>query len=265
LIALPFYREIDVSLLVLIAADAAGEIMNVYRTPFEIEYKSDCSPLTEADMRSHGVIASSLLQNFPSIPVLSEESKQVPFEERKNWNRFWLIDPLDGTKEFVNRNDDFTVNIALIENGKPVIGVVYVPVTQICFVGISGIGAFKIEKGKKSTQLPKVYDSNFENLSLVRVVASRSHLSNSTLDFVNKLKENGKNVVFVSRGSSLKLCMIAENSADVYPRFSPTMEWDTAAAQAVVESIGKKVLNYATNQPLSYNKESLENPSFIAY
>lgn len=262
---MPFYRDIDVLRLLQIAADAAGEIMNVYRTSFHVQYKSDRSPLTEADVRSHRVIESSLLHHFPSIPVLSEESNQILFDQRKNWNRFWLIDPLDGTKEFVNRNNDFTVNIALIEDGKPVVGVVYVPVTQVCFVGIVGKGSFKIENSEKCFQLPFSENSHYENLSIVRVVASRSHLSNETIDFVNKLKDKGKNVVFVSRGSSLKLCMIAENTADVYPRFAPTMEWDTAAAQAVVEAVGKKVLNFDSQQPLFYNKVSLQNPYFIAY
>lgn len=260
---LPLFQDIDTALLVDIATKAADAILEVYKTPFDVEQKADKSPLTEADKRSHEIICTSLLKAYPAIPVLSEESKEIPYKERKNWKRFWLIDPLDGTKEFVNHNGDFTVNIALIENGKPVLGVVFVPVSSVCFVGIKNIGAFKIASKKEKIKLLPLNTKAIEERSLIRVIASRSHLSVETVDYVNQLKETGKNVVFVSRGSSLKLCMIAEGEADIYPRFGPTMEWDTAAAQAVVEAVGGSVRHYQSGEALTYNKENLLNPWFV--
>ncbi len=256
---LPSFQNIDTAAVYKIAVDAGTAILSVYETAFTVEQKADKSPLTEADKQSHNIIEKRLLNLYPNIPVLSEESASVEYEVRKKWKRFWLVDPLDGTKEFIKRNGDFTVNVALIENGKPIFGVVYVPVSAIGFVGISGVGAFKIAAGITE----KIISKKNENTNLVRVVASRSHLSAETLDFINKLKDEGKHVVLTSRGSSLKLCMIAEGVADVYPRFAPTMEWDTAAAQAVVEAAGKSVLSFPTLQPLQYNKANLLNTWFI--
>jgi len=260
---LPKYKGIDVSLIVETATNAAKAILEIYKSSFEVLLKEDKSPLTEADKQSNQIIETLLKKHFPKIPILSEESKQIPFSERKNWQQFWLVDPLDGTKEFINRNGDFTVNIALIENNKPVLGVVYIPVSHLCYIGILGEGAFKIEQGKTPLRIKKSTSNSFEELKLVRVVGSRSHLSTETIDFVNELKEQGKDVVFVSRGSSLKLCLVAEGEADVYPRFGPTMEWDTAAAQAVVEAAGKRVIDSTTNKPLVYNKENLLNNWFL--
>jgi 3'(2'), 5'-bisphosphate nucleotidase len=256
---LPVFQNIDTAAVYKIAVDAGKAILSVYETSFVVENKEDNSPLTEADKQSHRVIEAGLLGLYPEIPVLSEEAASVDFEVRKKWKRFWLVDPLDGTKEFVKRNGDFTVNIALIENGRPVFGVVYVPISAIGFVGVVGSGAFKIASGI----VQKIAVAKNTSANLVRVVASRSHLSDATLDFINKLKDEGKHVVLSSRGSSLKLCMVAEGAADVYPRFAPTMEWDTAAAQAVVEAAGKSVLSFPTMQPLLYNKASLRNPWFI--
>ena len=256
---LPSFQDIDTASVYRIAVDAGNAIMSVYATAFKVEQKKDRSPLTEADKQSNNIIEKGLLGLYPNIPVLSEESASVDYVVRKKWKKFWLVDPLDGTKEFIKRNGDFTVNIALIENGKPTLGVVYVPVTKVGFVGISDVGAYKIADGKAE----KIVLENNENTNLVRVVASRSHLSTETQDFINKLKDEGKHVVLTSRGSSLKLCMIADGTADVYPRFAPTMEWDTAAAQAVVEAAGKSVLSFPTLQPLQYNKSNLLNPWFI--
>lgn len=261
---LPNYKEINTELLVQIAANAAQAILEIYKTSFEVEHKEDNSPLTEADKHSHQVIETALLKHYAHLPVLSEESKEIPYSTRQHWQRFWLVDPLDGTKEFINRNGDFTVNIALIENQKPVVGIVYIPVTSCCYVGISGVGAFKIDKGKEPLKLKKATPLIHQSSILLKIVGSRSHLSNETIDFVNELKASGKHVVFVSRGSSLKLCMVAEGEADIYPRFAPTMEWDTAAAQVIVEAVGKQVVDFNTKQPLKYNKENLLNPWFLA-
>lgn len=260
---LPKYKQIDVILVVETATKAASAILEVYKSSFDIILKEDKSPLTEADKKSNKIIEDSLKKHFPEIPILSEESKQIPYSERKNWKQFWLVDPLDGTKEFINRNGDFTVNIALIEGNKPVLGVVYVPVLNLCYVGISDKGAFKIEQGKAPLRIDNKTATPLKSLKLIRVVGSRSHLSAETIDFVNELKEEGKDVVFVSRGSSLKLCLVAEGEADIYPRFGPTMEWDTAAAQAVVEAAGKNVIDFTTNKPLCYNKENLLNNWFL--
>jgi 3'(2'), 5'-bisphosphate nucleotidase len=263
---LPDYKEIHVSSLVEIAADASAAIMEIFKNPFAVEKKADNSFVTSADVASHQIIESGLLKKFPDVPVLSEESNQVPYDIRKNWSRFWLVDPLDGTKEFVNRNSDFTVNIALIEKEHPVVGIIYHPLANICYVGVAGAGAFKIDKSTGViTPLQDIHQEFFTERSLVRVIASRHHFSSEVMHFVNELKQIGKHVVVVTRGSSLKFCMVAEGEADVYPRFSPTMEWDTAAAQVIVEEVGKKVLNYETRHRLSYNKVSLQNPSFIVY
>lgn len=232
--------------------------MQVYGTAFDVDVKADKSPLTEADRQSHNIIEQALKKLTPDFPVLSEESKAVAYALRKSWNTFWLVDPLDGTKEFIKRNGDFTVNIALIQDGKVVAGVVYIPVTATGYVGISSDGAYKLTQGQVMVIQPKINSSN-----VISVVASRSHLSEETENYINTLRQSGKEVQFVSRGSSLKLCLVAEGEADVYPRFAPTMEWDTAAAQAVVEAAGKKVLSYPALTPLQYNKEDLLNPWFI--
>lgn len=255
------YKDIDINLLVNIAKRAGDAILQVYNTPFDIELKDDKSPLTEADKRSNAVIMQGLQANWPAIPVISEENKQVPYEERKNWSRFWLVDPLDGTKEFIKRNGDFTVNIALIEDGKPVVGVVYAPVLHYTCFGALDLGSFASEKGEAFTQIN--VQPHYSTLPKVRVVGSRSHLTDETLAFVEKLKAQGKEVDFVSKGSSLKLCMVAEGKADVYPRFGPTMEWDTGAAHAVALYAGRQVNDAATGISLTYNKPNLLNPFFI--
>jgi len=272
------------------ALRAGGAILEIYKRDFEVEFKADESPLTEADKAAHYIIVDALEDT--GIPILSEESKAVPFEERKTWTKYWLVDPLDGTKEFIKKNGEFTVNIALIENGCPVMGVVYAPVLKTLYVGIVGEGAFRatgdelfqalevgstdglavfqgLEKtggkfpmlGKSVEQLP--LQSEIDNRkSTIRVVASRSHCNDETKAFIAKLEQEGR-VELVSSGSSLKLCLVAEGSADVYPRIAPTMEWDTAAAQAVVEASGATVVQYGMDEPLQYNKENLLNPYFV--
>ncbi len=256
------WQHIDVLKLVEIARNAGGEIMKVYATDFSVETKSDKSPLTEADGRSNDVIISGLTKAYPDIPYISEETKLTPYSERRNWELYWLIDPLDGTKEFVKKNGEFTVNIALIQQGKPVLGVVYAPALGKTYIGIQGLGSYMT--GRNEDVFKKIENPvHFSQKALVKVVASRSHLTDETLDFVEGIKKAGKEVDFVSSGSSLKFCLVAEGAADVYPRFGPTMEWDTAAAHAVVLYAGKKVLNVESGMELTYNKENLLNPGFI--
>jgi 3'(2'), 5'-bisphosphate nucleotidase len=254
------YTEIDIAYLLDIARTAGREIMTVYERDFAVEYKDDKSPLTEADSLSNKVIIDSLLSRYPDSNVISEENKQLSYEQRKGWDTFWLIDPLDGTREFIKKNGEFTVNIALVENGVPTFGVVYAPVPDILYYGIKGDGSYKVEKGisKRILNIHSYLDKD-----TVRVVASRSHMSEETLAFVADIEKAGKKVDFLSIGSSLKLCLVAEGAADVYPRFGPTMEWDTGAAHAVAQYAGRHVLNAGTMKPLIYNKPDLLNPSFI--
>ncbi|MFA8433138.1 MAG: 3'(2'),5'-bisphosphate nucleotidase CysQ [Marinifilaceae bacterium] len=249
--------------------DAGQEILKVYHSDdFEVQLKSDDSPLTLADRMAHEAIAAVL--EPLGIPMLSEEGKELSFEERKDWNTLWIVDPLDGTKEFIKRNDEFTVNIALVQNNQPVCGVIYVPVYRQLYVGDLELGAFRwkeIQEWKGSLDdlissgesLPVAHETDAYTM-----VGSRSHMNAETKAFIDQLKEENGNVEFVSKGSSLKLCMIAEGLADVYPRFAPTMEWDIAAGQAIVEAAGYSVRLHNSPESLKYNKEDLTNPWFIA-
>ena len=241
------------------AAKAAGDaIMQVYESEdFGVETKADNSPLTKADLASNAVILEQLQKLTPDIPVLSEESKHLPFAERKDWTQFWLVDPLDGTKEFIKRNGEFTVNIALIENGEPVFGVVYAPALNLTYWAAAGLGAFKGE-GTENRIEAHDYTVNSGPLNLV---ASRSHAGAATEALVSELEQSTP-VNLVSSGSSLKLCLVADGQAHLYPRFGPTMEWDTAAAQCVAEQAGAQVREPGGG-PLKYNKENLLNPYFI--
>ncbi|MCA9837903.1 MAG: 3'(2'),5'-bisphosphate nucleotidase CysQ [Trueperaceae bacterium] len=240
-----------------IAAEAGKRILEVYESAdFNVDFKADDSPLTRADLASHHFILGALENLSPDIPVLSEESKGIAYSERKNWSKFWLVDPLDGTKEFIKRNGEFTVNIALIEEGKPIMGVVHVPVTGLTYWAQQGQGAFKREAGQ-DTKLTAATTVSKE----LKVVASRSHAGAETTAFLEALAQDYKLDV-VSKGSSLKLCQVAENSADLYPRLGPTMEWDTAAAQCIVEQAGGEVTTLEAT-PLRYNKENLLNPYFM--
>ncbi|PLX66971.1 MAG: 3'(2'),5'-bisphosphate nucleotidase [Denitrovibrio sp.] len=259
-----------------IAVQAGSEIIEIYKKDFSIEYKDDKSPLTEADKHSNDVICTGLQRLDRQYPILSEENKAVEYAERKNWDCFWLVDPIDGTKEFIKKNGEFTVNIALIENGSPVMGVVYAPALETLYYGMKGHGAFRKTSSKLET-LPVIENDPAES-KIIRVVASRSHLNEETSNFIDNIAKQYPNceIEKVSKGSSLKLCMVAEGSADVYPRVAPTMEWDTAAAQGVVEAAGKHIYNFETfpsdnvkfnleiiTCKITYNKENLLNPFFI--
>jgi 3'(2'), 5'-bisphosphate nucleotidase len=240
--------------IVALATEAGQAILEVYATDFDVQEKSDESPLTQADLASHNCIVAGLKQLTPDIPIISEEDGLPTFEERRQWQRYWLIDPLDGTKEFVNRNGEFTVNIALIDSHRPVFGVVYVPVQDKTYLGCEGHGAELRESG--SVTPIRVADASS---TPVRIVGSRSHRGSSLDTFLERLGETD----MVPMGSSLKFCVIAEGRADIYPRLGPTSEWDTAAAQAVVEQAGGKVLEL-DGRPLSYNaKEDILNPWFV--
>jgi len=252
------------------SVDAGKAILKIYETDFTVKNKADDSPLTMADMEAHSIISNAL--ESTGIPILSEEGRDIPFAERKEWKKFWMVDPLDGTKEFVNRNGEFTVNIALIEEGYPIAGVIYLPVKDELFLGIPEFGALKFKQVEKILQ-----DSNSVK-DLIRsgerlpsetadrmytVVCSRSHMSPETETFIEELKNRHGELEFASRGSSLKLCMVAEGKADIYPRFAPTMEWDTAAGQAIAEHSGASVVHALNKERLKYNKENLLNPWFI--
>lgn len=238
------------------AAYAAGdEILKIYETgDFSIEAKADDSPLTLADKAAHNVIVSFLEKT--EIPILSEEGKGIPYEERKNWQYFWMVDPLDGTKEFIKKNGEFTVNIALIHENRPVLGVVYPPVLNEMYSAIEGEGSYLLKDGKE-----KKLETSSKGLddSELKVVASRSHMSPETQDFVDRLDKPE----IVSKGSSLKFLLVASGKADLYPRFGPTMEWDTAAAHVIVTEAGGSVVLEDQKTRLSYNKENLLNPYFI--
>lgn len=248
------------------ALEAGREIMQVYNTGFNVELKDDRSPLTEADKRAHQAIQQRLSEYFP---VLSEEGKTISFEERKNWNCFWMVDPLDGTKEFIKRNGEFTVNIALIENQIPVMGVVYAPALNRIYFGEKSSGSFKAEwKPGEERDADEIIHYSMrlpvnQHERKFTVVASRSHLSPETEKFIDELKKEHGEIEFQSSGSSLKLCLVAEGTADVYPRLAPTMEWDTAAGQAVVMFAGKTVVNYRSGLPMQYNKPDLLNEWFV--
>lgn len=253
------------------AIDAGNAIMNIYTDPasdFEIERKADNSPLTKADKAAHKFIVNAL--SVTPFPILSEEGKDIPYAERSAWKTFWLVDPLDGTKEFIKKNGEFTVNIALINEGSPVLGVIFVPVRKELYFSADSLGAYKIsnlncaqqpsmdEIKRNATRLPV----SMGHQGIV-VVASRSHQSQDTTNFIENLRKQGQPVTLISSGSSLKICLVAEGSADIYPRFAPTMEWDTAAGHAIAKGAGCDVFHIDGRTPLKYNKEDLHNPWFI--
>jgi 3'(2'), 5'-bisphosphate nucleotidase len=235
-----------------IALEASKAIMEIYSKDFDVEYKEDKSPLTIADLRANEIICNSLINLYPDIPIMSEENKQIDYDIRKNWDYYWCIDPIDGTKEFIKKNGEFTINIALIFNNEPVLGVVYAPAIDMMFSAKKGLGAFK-----NGIKLPIKRDDN-----KYKIVASKSHMSEETQKYIENI-ETKKDKELVSMGSSLKLCLVAEGSADCYPRVAPTMEWDTAAADAIVRESGKMTFHFETNEPLVYNKENLLNPNFV--
>lgn len=242
-------------------AELAGQkILEVYNDVdnFQVESKDDNSPLTRADKEANAIICEGLAALDVDFPIISEENKLLPYEDRKHYSYCWMVDPLDGTKEFIKRNGEFTVNIALIKDGKSIAGVVYTPVTNDMYYAIEGEGAFLIKEGQKTQLKANDYTKTDEGLS---IVCSRSHLNDATQSFIDDYNNPNK----VSKGSSLKFLIIAAGDAHIYPRLAPTMEWDTAAAQIILEEAGGSVINAETNDPVRYNKENLLNPHFIAY
>ncbi len=238
-----------------IGRDAGAAILEVYAREFDVTQKADSSPLTLADMRSHEIIVNALHALTPDIPILSEEASDIPFEVRSQWVRYWLVDPLDGTKEFVSRNGEFTVNIALIERHAPVLGVVFVPVRDTIYMATRASGA----TSQTANEAPRTIQTTSPAATPLRIVGSRSHRDDTLAKYLPRLEP----YELVSIGSSLKFCLVAEGSADFYPRFGPTSEWDTAAAQAIVEAAGGAVITLDGN-PLSYNtKAELLNPHFL--
>lgn len=251
------------------AAVAAGnEILLHYNTTYDIEYKIDESPLTIADQSAHRSIESFLIPT--GIPLLSEEGKHTEYKIRKTWSLFWLIDPLDGTKEFIKNNGDFTVNIALIKDSLPVMGVIYVPVSgELYFASENGSFKYTVDKNSEILNIDLII-VQAQRLPFSKsrtnyvVLGSKSHMNIETQEYINILQENYPSIEFISRGSSLKFCALAEGLADIYPRFGPTMEWDTAAGQAIATYAGCSVVNALTQKSLEYNKKELTNPFFIA-
>jgi 3'(2'), 5'-bisphosphate nucleotidase len=257
-----FYKALDETMkekLLSIAEEAGRRILQIYnRASYEITQKADQSELTEADLASHHFISAALAELYPEIPLISEEAKSTyAYDLRKEWSQFFLLDPLDGTKEFIQRNGEFTINIALIQNKKPVLGLIYVPVLDLAYYAAAQQGAYKIEKGQ-SFKLSPAFRGVDEPL---RVLVSRSHCCPQTEAYIEKLREH-KEVIRVAAGSALKFGWLAEGKGDLYPRFAPTKEWDTAAGQIIVNEIGKKVL-LDTGEELQYNKKELVNPGFV--
>jgi len=263
----------NLSQLLQLALDAGKAILEVYETAFSVELKEDHSPLTLADKRSNEILYKGLI-TIGGFPVMSEEIKQLPYAERKNWQTFWLVDPLDGTKEFIKRNGEFTVNVALIVGTEPVFGLIYVPVTGQFYYAIKGKGSYTFSLAGSNT-IPNSYDGIItisKRLPIehrpkgeYNIVASRSHMSPKTEAYINEEKGKHPVVNIVSAGSSLKFCLVAEGKADAYPRFGPTMEWDTGAGHIITTETGKKLVRCDTMEALTYNKENLLNPDFLVY
>lgn len=249
------------------AIDAGIEILKIYATEFDVELKGDHSPLTKADKMANDVINNYLLST--SIPIISEENRQLSYDERKNWKTCWIVDPLDGTKEFIKRNGEFTVNIALVKDGNPLLGVIYVPVTKtLYFTSENADASFKSIVLDVSLSVEDIVADAVQispDIAVddpLKVVGSRSHLNEETKAYIGELEKLNK-VEIVSRGSSLKFCLVAEGEAHVYPRYAPTMEWDTAAGQAICQAVGVSVIDRTTGKPLCYNKPNLLNNYFL--
>ncbi|GLI33892.1 3'(2'),5'-bisphosphate nucleotidase CysQ [Desulforhabdus amnigena] len=246
---------IDLDFLENLARKAGESIMQVYETDFSVQQKEDKSPLTLADLRSHEVIVSGLQSHYPDIPVLSEEGRAIPYSTRRKWARFWCVDPLDGTKEFVKRDGEFTVNIALIEGTTPVLGIIYIPVAQCLYMGKMGSGCWETTKGERR----KLHVQRPRTNAPVRVLMSRHHPSPHLDEILDALPAYEP----IKRGSALKFCALAKGEADFYPRTGPTSEWDTAAGHAIVAAAGGVMVNLQ-GKPFTYNKESLTNGPFLA-
>ena len=249
------------------ALEAGKVILEIYNSgEFYTEIKADNSPLTKADTASHNVIMSYLTKT--NIPVLSEEGRSISYEERKGWDQLWIVDPIDGTKEFIKRNGEFTVNIALIENHKPILGVIFVPAKEKLYFSTKEMGAFKVIVDQELFDVDSLI-LNASKIPLDRidkkftVVASLSHMSPETQEYVQQMKDKHGEINLISKGSSIKFCIVAEGQADCYPRFAPTMEWDTAAGQAICEHAGYKVIDLVTKKEMLYNRSELLNNSFL--
>ena len=256
----------NLSIAIQAALHAGKEILKVYETDFNVEIKGDDSPLTQADKNANEVINAYLKPT--NIPVISEENRQLDFSERKNWSQCWIVDPLDGTKEFIKKNGEFTVNIALVENGNPMLGVIYVPVSkELYFTAEDGKTSKKIIVTSEEISVDEIVE-NAKTItpstitSEVKIVGSRSHLNEDTQNFISEMEKKSK-VEIVSKGSSLKFCLVAEGLAHIYPRFAPTMEWDTAAGHAICKAVGISVIDQTTGKPMQYNKPNLLNNYFL--
>ncbi len=250
--------DVNVTLqqVIVIARQAGAAIMTVYAQVFDVQHKHDNSPLTQADLAAHDIIEAGLGQLVPELPVLSEESAVIPYATRRQWDKYWLVDPLDGTREFIKRNGEFTVNIALIENHRPVMGVVYAPALDLLFYATEGQGAYK----QTGYNTPQPIKSRVYDAAQVTVAGSRSHAGEELIRFLDRMGPH----TLLSIGSSLKICLVAEGSADVYPRLGPTSEWDTAAAQCVLHEAGGRLIDIDGDSFRYNHKESLLNPYFFA-
>jgi 3'(2'), 5'-bisphosphate nucleotidase len=244
--------NIDIDKLITIAKKASDAIMEIYSKDFDVEYKEDSSPLTEADIKANTIICDELKKLYPHIPIMSEENDIAPFSVRKNWSEYFCIDPIDGTKEFIKKNGEFSINIAYMKQNIPFMGVVYAPALDELYYS-DGQNSFK-----NGTPLPYMKNSD----SFV-IATSKSHPSSKTYTYIQELQKTHKNTKLIYKGSSLKLCMVASGEVDIYPRLAPTMEWDTTAADAIVRSAGFMVYEFDTNKPLTYNKKNLLNPRFV--
>ncbi len=256
----------NLSVAIQAALDAGKEILKIYETDFSVETKGDDSPLTLADKNANDVINDYLKPT--NIPIISEENRQLDYSERKDWSSCWIVDPLDGTKEFIKRNGEFTVNIALIEAGIPLLGVIYVPVTkELYFSSEDGKTSKKITLTSENTSVKKILEvAKIIKPSIltppIKIVGSRSHLNEDTEKFIAEIEKDNK-VEIVSKGSSLKFCLVAEGLAHIYPRYAPTMEWDTAAGHAICKAVGVNVIDQSTGKPMKYNKPNLLNNYFV--
>lgn len=248
------FDEIDINIVISIAKEAGIEVLKVYNKDFNVDYKDNKSPVTQADMESNKIIIDKLKLFYPQIPILSEEIEEVEYELRKDWDYYWCIDPLDGTKEFISKNGEFSINIALVYNNKPVLGVVYLPFFDDIYYAKRDCGAYK--NGKK---LP-LY-TNSDPKEKLKVLVSRSHITKETQNFIENL--DSKNIQKIQKGSSLKLCLVAEGVADIYPRLGYTMEWDTAASDIIIRESGKRIIDFENKVDLIYNKKNLRNPWFL--
>ena len=246
-----------------IAIDAGKEILKIYKKNFNVDLKADNSPITEADINSNNLIKKRLIEIEKNFPILTEESL-VNWETRRVWNKYWLIDPLDGTKEFINRNGEFTVNISLIENNSPIFGVIYAPEKSLLYYGIKNNGSYKLITQDNINTLTEFKKINInKNIpSKIKIIGSRSH---SNKDFHTWVEKNFSQYELISIGSSLKFCIIAEGTADIYPRLGPTSEWDIAAGHIILEEAGGKLKSFDNTDILYNTKENIINPNFLAY